>query len=161
MLRLLKGNCIIEINVSVRTGIGIRSAQINLAFFTKELHLTHRPAMNKKSQPTVIIVGRDKTNKSKLGVDFVLPSFFWVKDAVERAQKNILSYNKISVPTVTIEDLIISKLSAGRRKDLDDIEMIILAGHKIDLIYLTTKISKWKLVVPKDIKQLLKSSARL
>lgn len=118
----------------------------------KEHQLNRTPAMNKKSQPNLIAIGRRTEAKNELGVDLLLPSFPWFKSALDRAEKNILDYGFAKVPSVTVEDMILIKLSAGRSKDLDDLESIFSAEHKLDLDYIESEMKRLKLKVPKSIK---------
>lgn len=91
-------------------------------------------------------------------VDILLPELPWVKDAVERAQSNLIDLGFAKVPVITPEDLIIAKCYALRNnpdrfQDLDDIKGILLADIKLDLSYLDAKLSRHGLAIPKQLKR--------
>lgn len=121
--------------------------------FVKENTLTRQPAMNKKRKPNVIIVGRDKDNPDEIGVDFLLPTLPWAEDALQRAEYNKIDFGKGALPTITVEDLIIAKIFAGRLKDLDDLESIFQANHPLDMPYLTGKIQQHELRLPLELRK--------
>lgn len=120
----------------------------------KEHHLTRSPAMNKRGQPNMIAVGRKKEQKNEIGVDLLLPSFPWFNSALNRAEKHVLDFGFAKVPSVTVEDMILIKLSAGRAKDIDDLESILKANHKLDLDYISSEMTRMNLIIPKTLKKL-------
>ena len=68
--------------------------------------------MNKKREPAAIIVGR--AGELDVGVDFILPEMPWFESAITRAQANQLDFGFGEIPCITLEDMIIAKLFAGR-----------------------------------------------
>ena len=80
-------------------------------------------------------------------IDFILPNLPWVRQAVDRAQKNLVDFGFGDIPTVTPEDLIISKvfslsIEPARVQDQSDIDSI-LAGKAIrDSAYLEENLRK-------------------
>jgi len=86
--------------------------------------------------------GQDMPN-----VDFLLPNLPWVRHAVTRAQENLVDYGFARIPTVTPEDLIISKAFAfsvdkERLQDLSDIKSILEDQQDLDWTYLNENLSK-------------------
>jgi len=74
-------------------------------------------------------------------IDILLPALPWARIAVERAQVNLIEYGFASLPTITPEDLIISKAYAlavdpHRPNDRDDIASVMKSGFVDDLSYL-------------------------
>ena len=64
------------------------------------------------------------------GFDFLLPTQFWVDEAVKHAQTNMVSYGFDKLPTITPESLIFAKLislnnNPERYQDMDDISHIL------------------------------------
>jgi hypothetical protein len=80
-------------------------------------------------------------------IDFILPNLPWVRQAVERAQNNLIDFGFGDIPTFTPEDLIISKafslsIEPARVQDQSDIDSI-LAGKAIrDFAYLEENLRK-------------------
>jgi hypothetical protein len=113
--------------------------------------------MKKKTSTPMIIVGRNKDLYS-IGLDILLPTLPWVKDAILRSKNNIIDFGICSTPTITVEDLIISKLyahslSSTREKDIDDLRSIFEAKHELELDYLVAKMKEHKLMMPKSLKE--------
>ncbi len=69
-------------------------------------------AIKNKSTRPCIIVGRNPDQSKLEGVDLLLPEMPWVEQAVDRAQDNLIDFGFGAVPTLTLEDVIISKLYA-------------------------------------------------
>ena len=91
-------------------------------------------------------------------VDILLPELPWVKNAVRRAQFNVLDLGFASIPVITPEDLIVAKCYALRNapdrfQDLDDIKEIFKYLKDLDLDYLRAELSRLELVVPLQIKE--------
>lgn len=106
-----------------------------------------------------LLVGRNPDNKEQVGIDFLLMSIPWVKDAIIRAESNLVKIFKNLYPAITIEDFIISKLYAvslyERYKDLDDLEQVLDLKNEnvMDLVYLSDKLMEHKLSIPKDLRK--------
>ena len=96
-------------------------------------------AIKNRSTPIQIVVGRLKDHPNDLGVDFLVPEMPWVKEAVTRAQTNLMEIGlPYTVPILTPEDLIISKLFAyrdkkTRYKNLDDLRELLPAKESLDI----------------------------
>ena len=109
--------------------------------------------------PVQIVVGRMPRAPIALGLDLILPEMPWVKDAVEHAQGNLTDFGiGQSIPALTREDLIISKLHSyqdkkTRYKDLDDLKEIFSSGTDLDLDYLTSKMEELKLSIPDPLRE--------
>ncbi len=107
----------------------------------------------KLSSGPALIASRDDVTSTYHGVDFLLPSVPWITNAVALAQKNVIDYGFAALPTLTPEDLIISKIYAysdapDRPYDLDDILSIQAALPKIDYKYISEKCRELKLRPP-------------
>ena len=125
-------------------GFGVAAAKLH--------DLRRLPRMNKKSEPPVILVGRESQDSDAPGVDFILPDMPWFTNALENAEKQLVDFGFGPIPTLTVEDLIIAKVSAARPKDIDD--LLSIFGHKneIDLAYLTGEFSRLGLKLPRDVR---------
>ena len=118
------------------------------------------PIFKKKQSPTILLVGRDPSNEDGIGVDILLSTIPWAKEAIKRAQDNKFDYGFGSVPTLTIEDLLVAKLYAiskksTRYKDLDDIQSIVQTEPKIDAAYLSARLKEYKLFFSREFHQYL------
>ncbi len=112
----------------------------------------------KKGEPR-LLVGR--APEKPYGIDFLLLTFPWAKNALERAQSNSIDLGFGFVPCLTVEDLIISKLYAikqssirrYKKSDIPDIALMLEHNSDIDLNYLTDVMTTLELVLPKGIEQ--------
>jgi Nucleotidyltransferase of unknown function (DUF6036) len=71
---------------------------------------------------------------SGVRVDFIFSSSAFEKQAMDHAQRVVVG--KAAVRFASVEDLIIHKLVAGRPRDLEDVNGILLRTPAIDLAYL-------------------------
>lgn len=109
---------------------------------------------------TALIVGRESTSGSYVGIDFLLPVLPWIQPAVQRAQSNCLDYGFATLPTVTAEDLIIAKLFAfqgtpQRHQDLDDIESILRNSKLLNRALIKQLVTQFELSLPPSVGALL------
>lgn len=117
-------------------------------------------AVRNKNTPPCIIVGRSDDQPDSEGVDILLPSIPWVENAVNRAQANQVDFGFGPIPTLTLEDVILSKLyslntAQLRAKDLDDLQSIFEADHEIDESYLAGQVQQLKITILPQAKPFL------
>ena len=114
---------------------------------------------SKKGTPQ-IVVGRDK--EKPYGVDFLLMSFPWAKNALERSQNNLIGIRDIGqIPCLTVEDMIISKLFAiknsptrrYKKSDIPDIALMLENNVNVDFEYLSNAMESLELLLPKGVEQ--------
>ena len=115
-----------------------------------------------RSKP-YIVAGRG--GKDSIGLDFILPAMPWFEPALTRAEQNNIDFGFDKVPCLTVEDLIVAKFFAlkndqTRFNDLDDLKSIFLAGHELDLPYLSGQMRKFELTVPKPLKNMAPKALR-
>lgn len=114
-------------------------------------------ATKRKSTPPYLVVGRDKIAPTQNpGLDFILPDMPWFKKALERAQVNEIDFGFGKIPCLTVEDVIIAKCAAwqnrkDRFRDLDDLQSIFAADHKLDLTYLSDRMFELQVPIPKEV----------
>jgi len=111
----------------------------------------------KKNTPVYIVCGRSEELNKKIGVDFLLSSMPWSKNALNRAQFNLIDFGCGEIPCITIEDLILSKLyslknQSTRFMDLDDLRSIFESKNIIDWAYVKDQVIELKLTFPKALK---------
>lgn len=137
-----------------------------LCFLNLEPHLLRKADLeggplfavkSKRSEPW-IVAGRGEKNSSKIGLDFILPALPWFQSALERAQQNQIDFGFAKIPSLTVEDLILSKLFSlkndpRRFNDLDDLQSIFMANHPLDLGYLAGEMQKLSLCVPQPLQE--------
>jgi hypothetical protein len=90
-------------------------------------------------------------------VDFIFSFTPYESEAIRRANKvNILDHD---VCFAAVEDLIIHKIFAGRPRDIEDVQSVILKSHVLDIPY----IEKWLRVFDdaSDDKQFLSTFRRI
>lgn len=121
-------------------------------------------AIKRKNTPVVMLVGRS-AGKTNDGIDLLLPSLPWVRNAIERARTNLADFGFGPIPVLRVEDLILSKLVAlqgkVRAKDLDDLQSIIDSNRELDFAYLRRQIQAMNLKVPSTGKELLPETLRI
>ena len=85
-------------------------------------------------------------------MDILLPEMPWVESALRRGQANQVDFGFGAVPTLTLEDAVLSKLYALNRlraKDLDDLQSIFEADHEVDVPYLAGQMRRIGIVIPR------------
>lgn len=117
-------------------------------------------AVKKKNTSPYIIVGRDKNDPEKIGLDFILPEMPWFQNALDRAEQNKIDFGFDKIPCLTVEDVIIAKFYSykndqSRFNDLDDLKSIFSAKHALDLVYLSGQMQRLALKVPKLIQKMV------
>ncbi len=153
---LVEGKSGPEIATSVLNALGLHAGVARAA------DLAGGPlfAIRRRNTAPCIVVGRTAGNSSPEGVDILLPALPWAKDAVGRAQVNLVDFGFGPVPALTLEDVILSKMyclmaSPIRAKDLDDLQSVFAASHDIDMPYLAGQLQRFKIVIPKTAKAFL------
>ena len=111
---------------------------------------------NRIATATPMIIGRRSSSELSSTVDFLLPAFPWVKEAVRRAQFNLVDFGAVKLPVITPEDLILAKIFAlniepSRFSDLDDLQSIFKGKLELDLAYITGELSRLKLRLPREL----------
>lgn len=129
----------------------------------KKSDLERTPGFSKKNSPPFIIAGRPEKDSHRIGLDFIMPEMPWFKNAMDRAQENKIDFGFDKIPSMTVEDIIISKLYAlyndsSRFNDLDDLKSIFGAGHDLDLSYISGQMLKLKLAIPLSLKDFAPSA---
>ena len=107
-----------------------------------------------------LLIGKPGRDEFESTIDFLLPSFPWLKSAVRRSQDNQIDYGFGRLPTITPEDLLLAKffalsIEANRFQDMDDVQAILSANNQLDFIYLLQEFERLKLEVPKSLEGLL------
>lgn len=74
-----------------------------------------------------------RCHRDAAAIDILIPVVEYQREALRRARDHVL----------TVEDVIIHKLIAGRPRDLDDIRSILEAGVALDHEYLGRWIAEW------------------
>ena len=111
-------------------------------------------AIKKGNSPEMAILGRDPEKKDP-GVDLLLPNNKWVPRALERAQFNLLDFGFGTIPTMTVEDVVVAKLIAShkseREQDTLDLRSIFRAKHEFDLVYIIARMKEFHVKLPKSL----------
>lgn len=119
-------------------------------------------AIKRKSTPPIMVAGRNKSDLKAVGLDFLLPEVPWFDHALQRSIENQYDFGFGQVPCLTVEDIIVAKLMAyqnnnSRFKDLDDLQSVFLANHKLDLDYIYGRMCEFKLKIPASLKEVAPS----
>lgn len=106
------------------------------------------------------IIKKFKNDKQRMKLNCILPSMPWFDEALKRAQYNKIDFGFGPIPSLTKEDVIISKFYSlkndpSRFNDLDDLKSIMQAGHTIDMPYICGQMQKLKLTVPDSLKDIV------
>ena len=112
-----------------------------------------------------MVVGRRKDDVDAVGANLLLRSLPWVPTALNRAKDHQVNFGFGPLPVLTVEDVILSKLSAlahavNRPKDLDDLLSIYETGVKPDLVYLQAELDRLKLRITAQTKATLPGELR-
>lgn len=122
--------------------------------------------IKKKTSPVWMVVGRDFKDKDSIGLDFLLPTIPWFDRALERAEHNAIDYGFGPIPSLTVEDIVISKLFAlskrsDRFKDLDDLQSIFESEIEIDFKYLSGRMGELFLPIPSILHKISPQALRV
>jgi hypothetical protein len=112
-----------------------------------------------------LVIGRKNLNELESTIDFLLPVFPWLPQAVQRANENRIDYGFAKFPTLTPEDIIIAKafalkLDENRFQDMDDIQSILKQHNSLDLIYLARAFEELRLSLPKTLEAIAPSALK-
>ena len=112
------------------------------------------------------IIKKFKKIENKIRLNFILPDMPWFEEALKRAKFNEIDFGFGSVPCLTKEDVVISKLyslrnDAQRFNDLDELKSIFHAGFDIDIPYICGQMQKMGLPVPDSLKSMAPKSLLL
>lgn len=115
-------------------------------------------AIKRKSTEPYMVIGRKPGHPEIAGLDFILPAMPWFKTALDRAEYNLVDFGHGDTPTLTVEDVLLSKFfsiqnDTTRFKDLDDLQSILKADHPLDLAYLSGQMERFQLVIPLELKE--------
>jgi hypothetical protein len=122
-------------------------------------------ARKRGNTPAFLVIGRDPADRFRMGVDFILPEMPWFLPALDRAQNNRIDFGFGPLPTLTVEDVIVSKLyalknDARRFKDLDDLQSILRRGLNLDFQYLSDRMRVLSLPFPRELESELPGTLR-
>jgi hypothetical protein len=122
-------------------------------------------AIKRKNTAPYIIVGRKENEPNEPGLDFLLPLIPWFASALSRAEHNRIHFGKLNIPTLTVEDVILSKLYSAsndskRFEDLGDLKAIFQANHSLDLAYITEQMRAHGFRLPQVIEEFAPDTLR-
>lgn len=86
-------------------------------------------------------------------VDVAIGSMGFERQVIHRASTT--EFGTLNVPVATAEDLILMKLVAGRARDLEDIENVVLAQADLDWDYLATTGAALQTALSQDLVPLI------
>lgn len=132
---LLYGEPRLTRDIDVTLGVGIDALE-KIIEVCKELILTPLPLnIAEFVEKTMVLPAKDET--TGIRIDFIFSFTLYEKQAIQRAKKIFIK--KAMVKFSTPEDVIIHKIFAGRTRDLDDVQSILIKNPSVDLPY----IKKW------------------
>lgn len=113
-------------------------------------------AIKRKSTPPYIIVGKKKDDSSEPGLDFILPAMPWSPSALDRAESNRIDFGFGTIPTITVEDMILAKFyslynDVKRLDDQSDLRSIFKMNHDLDLAYIAGQMNVLRIRVPVSV----------
>ncbi|MCC6953963.1 MAG: nucleotidyl transferase AbiEii/AbiGii toxin family protein, partial [Deltaproteobacteria bacterium] len=108
-------------------------------------------AIEAKSTPVQVFVGRKPEDKRAIGIDFLLSNRLGAAQALTRGQNNLVDFGSTKVPMITIEDLIVAKLVAARPKDVDDLVSIFSSHPDFDIPYLSGQLEELSILIPTQV----------
>lgn len=114
---------------------------------------------SKNGQVFALLCARSGSDERFVGLDFILPVEFWVKDAVLYAQSNLIDFGFAMLPTITPECLLVAKIhslscSPERLQDLDDIQELIKMSN-INIDFVRRQLSTYSVTIPLAVQKLI------
>ena len=121
--------------IDITLGLGIENSD-KIFCVVKQLKLEVIPDNPQEFiKKTMVLPVRDE--KSKIRVDLVFSYSHYEKQAIENGKKVIINNTEINF--ISLEDLIIHKIIAGRARDLEDVRSILIKNKNYGEKYIT----KW------------------
>ncbi len=91
-----------------------------------------------------------ESKEYSMRVDFIFSDTEYEKLAIKRAKKILLENYEINF--ASLEDLIIHKMIAGRARDIEDIEIILMKNENYDTDYIMKWLNNFEKVLSIDLK---------
>lgn len=143
---LLYGEPRLTKDIDITLGIGIEAlAQIKAIASALDLKpLVSNPEDFVKE--TMVFPVAEK--KSGIRVDFIFSFSPYEKQAIERARE--IRLGRAMVKFAALEDVIIHKMLAGRPRDIEDVESILLKNPGYDAAYLKKWLAEFAVALERD-----------
>lgn len=151
-----------DVDIAISIGEYEDSKEFALSFLREigaKVSLGWIPQLKEKKINTMaLVIGQFSPHDYDATIDILLPNLPWVPNAVIRGAYHIVDFKFASIPTITIEDLVVAKLyalsiEANRFQDLDDLKSIFKENKKMDFLYLSKKMVQHQLKVPDILKE--------
>ena len=108
------------------------------------------------ARTTMVVPARD--DATGIRVDFILSFSDYERKALERAEN--VAIGRSMVRFASLEDLVIHKMIAGRPRDLEDIESILLKNAEYDTKYIVSWLRAFDFSLETDYTTRFRSLAR-
>jgi predicted nucleotidyltransferase len=145
---LLYGEPRLTRDIDVTLGVDVDSLP-KIMKITEGLNLKPLPSkIQDFVKKTMVFPAKD--DSTGIRIDFIFSFTSYEKKAIKRARE--ISIKKTMVKFASPEDVIIHKIFAGRARDLDDVESILLKNPSVDLPYIRKWLSEFdKSLSEKDL----------
>jgi len=141
---LLYGEPRLTRDIDITLGIGVDSAAALLEA-VKKIRLKPLPSdIQSFIRKTWVLPCEDI--KSKIRVDFIFSFTPYEQQAIERAKE--VKMGRVRVKFASLEDVIIHKIFAGRPRDIEDIENMLVKNTKADISYIKKQLKEFDAAAP-------------
>jgi predicted nucleotidyltransferase len=146
---LLYGEPRLTKDIDITLGVGIDRLgdmkslvkQLSLKYLTQDVDTFVKDTM-------VLPVIEEKTG---IRVDFIFSFSPYEKQAIERARS--VRFGKTAVKFASLEDVVIHKIIAGRPRDIEDIQSILLKNPEYDSHYIKTWLAEFDTALDKGFEK--------
>ena len=144
---LLYGRPRLTKDIDITVGIGVEELHL-LKEVVQSLHLkilTDNPDLFVKR--TMVFPVIDK--RSGIRVDFILSYSTYEQEAILNAKP--IKFGKVVVHFASLEDIVVHKLIAGREKDIEDVEGILIKAKNINSKYVIKWLKEFESILNKSM----------
>ena len=146
---LLYGEPRLTRDIDITLGIGVEDLEI-LKTAVKKLNLTILvKSFEKFVKKTMVLPTID--DKTGIRVDFILSWSAYEREAITRARD--IKIGRVTVKFSSPEDLIIHKIIAGRQRDIEDIQAILLKNPAINRTFIKKYLAEFDASLGKDFQR--------
>jgi len=92
-------------------------------------------------------------NSSHFVIDVLFATNDFLKHCIQNSK--IFTLSGISIPVISIEDLIVMKCASGRHQDIADIQSLLAASLPVDKSYINSQVRKLNIAIPEGVKDLI------
>ena len=146
---LLYGEPRLTKDIDITLGVGVDRLG-DMTVIVGQLNLKHLTEnVDEFVKETMVLPVIDE--KSGIRIDFIFSFSPYERQAIERARKIVIGRTKIKF--ASLEDVVIHKMIAGRPRDIEDVQSILLKNPGYDFQYIEKWLSEFDCALDKKYRE--------